>query len=79
MVGQFGVFLTAPHKARADTQRPRTRAARRGKDLQDFLAEAKSAAPGSVFLAIAGGPFYGGQNGKRGVTRMDNLKRIANN
>lgn len=50
------------------------------KDLQDFLAEAnKSTAPGSVFLAIADGPFYDGQNGKRGMTRMDNLNRIANN
>ena len=49
------------------------------KDLQDFLVEAnKSAAPRSVFLAIADGPFYGGHNGKRGMTRMDNLKRIAN-
>lgn len=49
------------------------------KDLQDFLVEAnKSNAPSSLFLAIADGPFYGGQNGRQGTTRMDNLRRIAN-
>ena len=48
------------------------------KDLRLFLEHcADSREPGLRFVAIADGPLYGGMNGMAGVTRLENLRRIA--
>ena len=70
------VFLL-PRPKPVQTRKGQGRGRRAGEKTCKALAEAKSAAPGSIFSAIVGGQF-GGRDGRREMTQLDNLKQIAN-